>query len=466
MRGKLHIGLSETGITLVRSGGWLKKQSTVLAERSLSVENSVENSVEHPAAPAQHVVQLRSMLTEFKCQRCSVTIVLSDALVRLWSVTPPPNTVRLSDCQAATTVRFQSLYGEALTDWALAADWDARQQFMACAMPRQLLQALLTVAQEHQLTVLDIVPLSIASWNRWHADLHPAAWFGVLHDNVLTLAAPSQFKQRRLSAIRALPFPKEARDDKNWLQQNLKREALRMRVAMPSQLQLCGAVPQHWVTHSAAALRCTRLDAQVECAPISAGVALAHIGMTSGRATPVRINFAPDTLLRTVVQTPAVTWLFGAAGVALCVASLAVIFTLMNKNSAQKVLLERAETQLVERTARKAPPKKFIIPDAQVSAMNAAILQLNLPWSDVLNAIEDATPATIALLALEPDAKKQSVKGMAEAKSSGEMIVYIEQLKKQAFFGNVALTKYEVNDQDSNKPTRFQFEAQWKEAVR
>ena len=50
---------------------------------------------------------------------------------------------------------------------------------------------------------------------------------------------------------------------------------------------------------------------------------------------------------------------------------------------------------------------------------------------------------------------------MAEAKTSDDMIAYIEQLKKQEFFTAVLLTKHEINEQDPNKPWRFQFEAQW-----
>jgi hypothetical protein len=42
-----------------------------------------------------------------------------------------------------------------------------------------------------------------------------------------------------------------------------------------------------------------------------------------------------------------------------------------------------------------------------------------------------ATPANIALLALEPDARKRSMKITAEAKTSDDMIAYVEQLKQQ-----------------------------------
>lgn len=46
---------------------------------------------------------------------------------------------------------------------------------------------------------------------------------------------------------------------------------------------------------------------------------------------------------------------------------------------------------------------KVQIPDAQAKAINATVLQLNLPWRDVQEAVGAATPPNIALLALEPD---------------------------------------------------------------
>jgi Tfp pilus assembly protein PilN len=89
------------------------------------------------------------------------------------------------------------------------------------------------------------------------------------------------------------------------------------------------------------------------------------------------------------------------------------------------------------------------------------IAQLNLPWRDVLDAIERATPSDVALLSLEPDAAKQSLKGMAEAKDPTGMIGYIESLQQQDFFSDVALLRHETNEADTHKPVRFQFDIRW-----
>ncbi len=93
--------------------------------------------------------------------------------------------------------------------------------------------------------------------------------------------------------------------------------------------------------------------------------------------------------------------------------------------------------------------------------MNAAVLQLNLPWRALHDAIAAATPKDIALLALEPDPRRRSMKITAEARTSDEMIAYVERLKQQELFGAVALLRHEINELDPNRPIRFQLDAQW-----
>ncbi|MBI1891578.1 MAG: hypothetical protein HYS18_13080 [Burkholderiales bacterium] len=180
---------------------------------------------------------------------------------------------------------------------------------------------------------------------------------------------------------------------------------------------------------------------------------------------PIQIDFAPASLERTLRLSSPLTWglLLMAivlwAGVAFKANQLA-----HQKERAAadlKQVLKQTQTRLQEREAKKLAASQFSIPESQANAINAAIAQLNLPWRDLFDAIEAATPADIALLAVEPDAKKHLLRGTAEAKSSEEMIAYIEQLKKQTLFTSVLLTRHEINEQDPNKPMRFQFEAEW-----
>jgi len=97
----------------------------------------------------------------------------------------------------------------------------------------------------------------------------------------------------------------------------------------------------------------------------------------------------------------------------------------------------------------------------QAQFVNSAIGQLNLPWRDLQDAVLAATPRQIALLALEPEPRKQLLKLTAEAKSSDDMVAYVAQLKQQELFSSVTLIRHEINEQDANRPLRFQVEAIW-----
>lgn len=172
------------------------------------------------------------------------------------------------------------------------------------------------------------------------------------------------------------------------------------------------------------------------------------------------IDFAPASLRRSLGRVHPLAWLMLCAALSAGLIVWQQAQKLRALQQEQQLLLERQQNRLQARTPSARPVVvKTEIVAAKANAVNAAIGQLNLPWHDLLAALEAATPKTIALLAIEPDAKKQLLKGQAEAKDSDGMLDYLEQLKKQPFFAQVALTKHEINEQDPNKPLRFQFEA-------
>jgi len=174
---------------------------------------------------------------------------------------------------------------------------------------------------------------------------------------------------------------------------------------------------------------------------------------------PIRIDFAPRTIQRALITTRPLTWLCVGLALALCISVLMSGLKLIDQKNALDARLQQAQATLAARMAPRPAPAPFKLAESHANAINGAILQLNFPWSAALDAIEKATPATIALLAIEPDSKKNLIKGLAEAHSAEGMIAYVEHLKEQPFFADVLLTKHEVNEQDPNRPFRFQFEA-------
>lgn len=265
----LRIGVSGTAVSLVRTSRWRGAPATVLAEHVFAP------GAEHPYDAIANA--LRALLGEQKLAGWPAGIVLADELVRLWQVTPPAGAARLADIEAAAGLRFHALYGEAPALWQITADWDARHPFFAAAVPRALLGVLGQVAREHGLAVVEIVPHFVAAWNRWRGALKPGAWFGLLHQRLLTLAA---IEGGRVRAVRALPVPAGA--DHGWLSQALTREALLHQLEAPPLLQLCGAPPAQWsaaVGHPGQ-IPCAALDAPARAGavPFSEAALLACAG--------------------------------------------------------------------------------------------------------------------------------------------------------------------------------------------
>ena len=275
LRSGLCIGVGERSIAVVRASRWRGGRGEVLGVYVFSDTGAV--------TPAQIATQLGILLHASGCTRRVVRFVVADAWMRSWMVTPPHNAVRFADCQAAAALRFQLLYNETPGAWRLTADWDARQPFLACALPVVLLDALVQVARDCQLVVLGMTPHFIAAWNRWHHSLDPNAWLGVVHDGVLTVGI---VLAQRLRAVRATTLPGAGWQDGHWLPQHLAREALRLNVPMPSAIQLCGQVPSaavenrgSWTISSGAddgvfdsagrLLRCSRLGLAVAAGEIA-----------------------------------------------------------------------------------------------------------------------------------------------------------------------------------------------------
>jgi Tfp pilus assembly protein PilN len=173
---------------------------------------------------------------------------------------------------------------------------------------------------------------------------------------------------------------------------------------------------------------------------------------------PVKIDFAKSSLRRACWHTTPMAWLVCMLGIVLC---LSAIFVIIQSRAAGQALQAEKGLALKTQVKKVAEVKKMLITEIQANAINNTILQLNLPWSEMQEAIEAASTADVALLTLEPDAKLHNLKLTAEAKNSDDMLAYIERLKRQAFFLDVVLSKHEISEQDSNRPLRFQLDLQW-----
>lgn len=173
------------------------------------------------------------------------------------------------------------------------------------------------------------------------------------------------------------------------------------------------------------------------------------------------IDFSRRGWRPVIVHTKLHGWLIAISGLSVCVALAMHADAKWHSYKKGEERLASLRQGLALKHQRQLPPKQQLIPVEHANAVNQAIAQLNLPWREVLDALEAATPRSIALLSMEPDAARRQLKCIAEAKDGDAMLAYLEQLKKSDFFDSVVLLRHELVEQDPGKPTRFQFEAQW-----
>ena len=176
---------------------------------------------------------------------------------------------------------------------------------------------------------------------------------------------------------------------------------------------------------------------------------------------PMQIDFAPATWRRALYRLHPALLAAGLAGIALCAGGIWFAMQMAEQRAAREQQIAQLRASQAALSKRPARVAEVAIPEAQAVAVNAAILRLNVPWRELEDAIGAATPANIALLALDPDPKKQVLKITAEARNSDDMVGYVQALKQQEFFTGAALARHEIGEQDPNHPIRFQVEAQW-----
>ncbi|HEY3596120.1 MAG TPA: PilN domain-containing protein [Paraburkholderia sp.] len=178
----------------------------------------------------------------------------------------------------------------------------------------------------------------------------------------------------------------------------------------------------------------------------------------------LHIDLAPFSVRRQFFRTrPVARWLV-LAGLLLCV---------LAGFRAQKLLarLDSLDSEAVHLAQRAVESARSLvrvtsapIEVKQASAVNAAVARLNLPWDDILNAVEAATPHQVALLSITPEPARALLKIEAEGGSSADMIGYLKALEQQPLFGRVYLVRNELAKDHTDGVIRFQIEAEWRRA--
>jgi hypothetical protein len=144
-------------------------------------------------------------------------------------------------------------------------------------------------------------------------------------------------------------------------------------------------------------------------------------------------------------------------------AGIAVALTFAEADQAL-VKIKQQTAQLHQQSAPLAGPKSTMDVTqlaAEIKHANDIIRQLNLPWNKLFMALESTANNQVALLSIQPDARKQLIHISGEAKSLETILDYIAQLRSQETLAQIALTSHEIKLQDPDKPVRFSLSAKW-----
>jgi Tfp pilus assembly protein PilN len=128
--------------------------------------------------------------------------------------------------------------------------------------------------------------------------------------------------------------------------------------------------------------------------------------------------------------------------------------------------LDGESARIVERNERAAHASQRLYSEPidvkQAAAVNLAVARLNLPWDNLLDAIEAATPAQIALMSITPEPDRALIRIEAECAGSKDMLDYLDSLGRQPLLGRITLTRHELVKDDIGSVFRFQVEVQWR----
>jgi Tfp pilus assembly protein PilN len=152
------------------------------------------------------------------------------------------------------------------------------------------------------------------------------------------------------------------------------------------------------------------------------------------------------------------------SGIALSLAILLPLESLTRDRARLEADLAAAQGRLDQHVPRAAAePAPSPERKKEIAAANTVIRQLSLPWHEMFDAFELAANDEIALLGIEPDARKRLVKVTAESKSADAMLDYVKRLQDSGLLDDVFLQKHELQTKDQQKPLRFVVTSAWKD---
>lgn len=368
-----------------------------------------------PGSVGQLVRELDMLTVEGAPTKARIDAGLHDGWVRSFMVEPPAGTRSLAELRACAQARFETLFGLDGSQWRLCGAWHASQPFVVVAASAKVLGAIERLCARHRWRLRSLQP----TWARTvAAQQWPKGdqWWGVTGEGATTVL---RTQGGRITHVRTTTLHPEASPERA-----VARERLRAGELLPDS--------SAWRGLSADNPTVGKIDD------------LDFVADEGQWAMPTRRRLWPTAVS-----------LFLALAVGGAVLQQWLVATREHGEAQSRLdaLLQRA--RIVRKSA--VPPSPLT--PVQVEAINGAVHRLNTPWPAIFHGLEAATPAEVALLSIEPDARQTRVRGTALTRDEHAMLDYVSRLATTRPFVDARLLRHEASDQDQAQPVRFQFEA-------
>jgi len=148
---------------------------------------------------------------------------------------------------------------------------------------------------------------------------------------------------------------------------------------------------------------------------------------------------------------------------ALCLAGLAAAIGVGLAFDGQLTERNRLDAEL----GAISQPRRPVNPAAAKAAEEAAAIEreLAVPWSGLLTELEAAShdlSEKVALLQVEPDPAKHTVKITAEVRALPDALAYLERLQQSKVLKYPMLESHERRKDDPEHPVRVKLAAEWR----
>ena len=153
-------------------------------------------------------------------------------------------------------------------------------------------------------------------------------------------------------------------------------------------------------------------------------------------------------------------------GLALLAVAVLAAGLLVERFREVRLDLESIEAQQgllgTQKRAVRATPRERL--DDEVKNAEAVLRQLALPWSAIIQTLEEATTDDVALLQMQPDAQQRQLRLAAEARNPEAMLAYVRRLAAARSLSDVYVASHQVQMDDPQRPIQFTVQARLKGA--